>query len=356
MDIPKKIALVLSGGNALGAYHGGAYEALQEQGLDPIWIAGASIGAVTGALILGNVPEDRVERLREFWRMAEQFGPPESLIQSWRGFSSTFAKSLAAAQTLVTGRPGLFAPRLPGVWSALPGWPNDVSLFDSLPLRDTLERLLDFDRLNSRSARFTATAVDVETGEDVFFDTESERVTPEHIRASTAFPIAYPPVEISGRVLVDPGVSANLPVRAVLSDPPEADMFCVAVDLISATGKRPKCLGEAVQRAQDLLFANHSLHSIQSLRREYKLRQVQQANRARSGQITLLHVAYANSDGETAGKMFDYSAASVRERWAAGYQDIRLSLDAIRAMPAPYPPELLSAYRSEGGSVGRFPD
>ena len=63
----ERIALLLQGGGALGAYQAGVYEALTEANLDPDWVAGISIGAVNAALIAGNVPEKRVEKLREFW-------------------------------------------------------------------------------------------------------------------------------------------------------------------------------------------------------------------------------------------------------------------------------------------------
>ena len=73
-----QVALVLGGGNALGAYLAGAYERLHEQGVRPDRIVGASIGAVTGVILAGNPPERRLERLREFWAGAalHTFGAP----------------------------------------------------------------------------------------------------------------------------------------------------------------------------------------------------------------------------------------------------------------------------------------
>ena len=63
----ERIALLLQGGGALGSYQGGVYQALAEADLHPDWVAGISIGAINSALIAGNPPERRVERLREFW-------------------------------------------------------------------------------------------------------------------------------------------------------------------------------------------------------------------------------------------------------------------------------------------------
>ena len=61
------VALLLQGGGALGAYQGGVYEALAEANIHPDWIAGISIGAINAAIIAGNPPNSRVDRLREFW-------------------------------------------------------------------------------------------------------------------------------------------------------------------------------------------------------------------------------------------------------------------------------------------------
>jgi len=373
VKIPDNVVLVLAGGNALGAYQAGAYEALQERGLEPSWIAGASIGAVNGAIIAGNPREHRIAQLRRFWRLAEQFGKPDPSGNSGGRRGPMYEKRAAATQALIAGRPGLFAPRVPGLWSALPGVPEDVSLFDTKPLLRTLQKCIDFGLLNRGSVRMTAAAVDVETGEDVFFDTADQGVQPEHLRASTAFLVAYPPVEIDGRVLVDPGLSANLPLRAVLSTPPDVDTLCIAVDLVSGRGKRPGSIGDAVQRAQDLLFASHSRHTIEALQADYRLRGLVQEvlrrvpAKTRDGldlpaglaerdprSAKLLHVAYSNNERETAAKTFDYSEASIRERWSAGYRDMRHALDALVSAPEPDDAPGLAAYRLAGNSFTRY--
>ena len=75
--------LLLQGGGALGAYQAGVYEGLVEEGVEPSWVVGISIGAINAALIVGNPPERRVERLREFWqRISVNVGPP---LPTWLG-------------------------------------------------------------------------------------------------------------------------------------------------------------------------------------------------------------------------------------------------------------------------------
>ena len=68
------IALVLQGGGALGAYQAGVYEALAEADIQPNWVAGVSIGAINAAIIAGNPPNERIEKLRKFWRQVTAIG------------------------------------------------------------------------------------------------------------------------------------------------------------------------------------------------------------------------------------------------------------------------------------------
>ena len=78
--------LLLQGGGALGAYQAGVYEGLVEEGIAPTWVVGISIGAINAALIVGNPPERRVERLREFWRrISVNVGPP---LPAWLELTS----------------------------------------------------------------------------------------------------------------------------------------------------------------------------------------------------------------------------------------------------------------------------
>src|SRR6267154_5719792 len=82
----ERIALLLQGGGALGAYQAGVYEALTEAGLHPDWIAGISIGAINSALIAGNPPDKRVDKLRQFWERitTDVFGTwPQDLATPW---------------------------------------------------------------------------------------------------------------------------------------------------------------------------------------------------------------------------------------------------------------------------------
>lgn len=298
--------LVLGGGNALGAFHGGVYQALHESGLRPDWVIGASIGAINGALIAGSEPDCRVATLRAFW------GPDAvgaaSFASPWPADLETGRRTAAAAWTMLAGRPGIFGPPSPlAPWVA-----SQPSIFATDQLVTTLERIVDFDRLNGGACRFTATAVDLESGDDVVFDSRERRVEASHIRASAALPVLFPPVEIEGRWLVDGGLSANLPLDPVLATPPSRPTLCVAADLLPLGGQgRPRTLGESASRMQDLIFAAQSRRTIE------RWQMAHAGNREVS--VSLVRLAYAAQEREVAGKAMDFSAPTIEGRWAAGY-------------------------------------
>ncbi len=227
----------MAGGNALGAYGAGAYEAMHARGYLPDLISGASIGAVNGAIIAGNVAERRVDKLREFWIDAAMFSPNAWLAAT--GKPRKVYNRAHALQTVLFGRPGLFVPRIPGLLSALPGMPRDVAIFDNRPRTATLERVVDFELLNSAKVPLIVNCSDVETGQAIRFDTRVKRVAPVHFLASCGLAPAFPPVMIDGLSLGDPGFVSNLPLDAVLEQKLETDLLCFAVDLFDVTASDP---------------------------------------------------------------------------------------------------------------------
>ncbi|NTS66316.1 patatin-like phospholipase family protein [Sphingomonas sp. HHU CXW] len=313
------VVLVLSGGNALGAFQAGLYEALHAHDLEPEWVVGTSVGAINAALIAGSPAERRVGTLRSFWQ-SHVVGPLD-LTHPWLSPEmETARRSTAAAWTAVAGRYGVFGPILS---AKLPGFHDAPSIYETDQLAATLERLVDFDRLNDGACRFTATAVDVTNGEDVVFDTATQSVRPEHIRASAALPVLFPPVEVDGRWLVDGGLSANLPLDPVLADPPSRPTLCIAVDLLPLSGERPRTLGEASGRMQDLMFAAQSRRSIARWQAAYEGRT--------DRRVTLVRIPYADQGDEIAGKALDFSGPTIAKRWSAGHRaGVRL-VDAINA-------------------------
>jgi NTE family protein len=311
--------LCLSGGNALGAYHAGVYASLHDAGIRPVRIGGASIGAIVGAVIAGNAPEQRVAQLNLFWQSATEM----QLLPAW--LQPNYGKVTSALGTLIHGRPGLFHPSIFQWWKRLWGL-SSPSLFERSPLRQALPQFIDFDRLNGGEVRLLLNAVDVESGEDVIFDTARERITIDHLMATTAFPVLYPPEKIAGRMYVDGGLSENLPLSALFEPPETADVICLAVDLASPRGAAPKSLDDALNRGQDLILSKQSEHAIGLVRHKLLERRAASADSPENYSTALLHVAYDNA-GEIGGKILEFSPESIASRMEAGKRDGRLAAD-----------------------------
>ncbi len=342
------VVLVLSGGNALGAYQGGAYQALVKRNVRVDWLVGASTGAINGAIICGNAPDLALQSLREYWRV------PDSAPGSWSGVAEDARRTLAVQRTLLTGQPQVFVPRrLFGPWWEPFGNREPSSLYDSKPLDLTLDRLADFGRINAGDTRFSVTAVDLERGTDVVFDTRADTLTPEHVRASSALIPALPPVEIDGVLLADAGASANLPVDVVLADPPKRPTLCLAVDLLPLSAPPPRTLGNGAERMQDLMFANQGRRAIEGWQRVYDLRASRPTpDGAGEPSVTLVHLAYGAQEPEVCGKAFDFSPASAAYRWEHGYRDMARVLERVRAgeLPVGAPGLTVHAYQGQDGA------
>ena len=216
----ERIALLLQGGGALGSYQAGVYQALAEANLHPDWVAGISIGAVNAALIVGNPPEKRVEKLREFWETVSDlpqgaFGFPPS-IQISDASVHRILNQVHAFFIMLFGAPHFFTPRLPPPFLSSRGGTETLSFYDDAPLKGTLERLVDFDRINAGPMRLSVGATNLRTGNIVYFDTTTHRIGPAHVLASGSLPPGLPATKIDGEYYWDGGVVSNTPLQWVL--------------------------------------------------------------------------------------------------------------------------------------------
>ena len=351
---PERV-LVLQGGGALGSYQGGVYEALAEVGLAPDWVAGISIGAINAALIAGNPPELRVERLREFWRQASNgpqldFGipfPPLRAAQS----------QINAAGALLFGVSGLFAPRFPPPALQPPGTPGALSYYDTEPLKRTLERMVDFDRINARETRLSVGAVHIRTGNFVYFDSAKTTITAAHIMASGALPPGLPPVEIDGEYYWDGGLVSNTPLDYVLEEERDRDLVVFQVDLFPARGDMPHNLIEVAEREMDIRYSSRTRFNTDQAVKQRRARKLVRdllaqlppdlargktardlSKLAVENAITLVHLIYRRRPFEGNAKDFEFSRATMLEHWASGVEAVQRSLcerAAILAPPAP---------------------
>ncbi|MGB8898325.1 MAG: patatin-like phospholipase family protein [Methylocella sp.] len=339
----ERIALVLQGGGALGAYQGGVYQALAEADLHPDWVAGISIGAVNSALIAGNPPEKRVARLREFWEIVSTapFGVDYlPSIEIKDEFTHRWVNQLSSLGTLLGGAPGFFKPRVPPPFPLTPSSPDVLSYYDASPLRATLERLVDFDLINNAITRFSVGAVNVRTGNFVYFDNTKHDIGPEHIMASGSLPPGLPATEIQGEHYWDGGLVSNTPLERVLSGAPRQDTLAFQIDLFSASGRLPGNLIEADARQKDIRFSSRTRAAINQFKRAQllrrathhllerlpeELRQLPQANllagEADEKVYNIINLIYHTKNYEGVSQDYEFSRRTMEEHWQSGYND-----------------------------------
>jgi NTE family protein len=347
------IALLLQGGGALGSYQAGVYEALAEADLHPDWVAGISIGAINSALIAGNRPDQRVAKLRKFWEeitanpLADWATGLETLAP--RGdFARILFNQMSAGSALVNGAARFFQPRHPFPWLHPHGAREATSFYETKALKSTLERLVDFDRINAGAPRFSVGAVNVRSGNFVYFDNTTHTIGPEHVMASGSLPPGLPAVEIEGEHYWDGGLISNTPLQWVVEYGPRQDMLAFQVDLWSASVALPRNLAEVAMRQKEIQYSSRTrantdkFKEVQGLRSALArlLEQLPPSVRdtadakllstaADHKVYSLAQLIYRSQHYEGQSKDYEFSRLSMEEHWRAGYHD------AVRALRHP---------------------
>jgi NTE family protein len=343
------VALVLQGGGALGAYQAGVYEALAEAGIHPDWIAGISIGAINAAIIAGNPPKSRVDQLREFWTHVTSDGPWPWPYPARLGARGEAARNLfnqfSAGLALASGAKGFFSARPVPPWLLPAGTLEATSFYNTGDLKPTLERLIDFDRLNSGATRLSIGAVNVRTGNFVCFDSATHTIRPEHVMASGALPPAFPAIEIEGEHYWDGGLVSNTPLQWVVDQQSRRDTLAFQVDLWSARGEFPRNMLEVMTREKEIRYSSRTragtdqFKHVQSLRRAVAglleklpddLKNSPEAKLLRTAAdrkvYNVVQLIYRARDYEGHSKDYEFSRVSMEEHWRAGYHDARRTL------------------------------
>jgi NTE family protein len=366
--------LVLQGGGALGSYQAGAYQALCHFDFEPEWIAGISIGAINAAIIAGNEREKRVERLKEFWDMVSQPVPWNPVVPGDRARSLFNETSAAIIATF--GVPGFFTPRFPPAPLWPPGAANALSYYDTAPLKKTLERLVDFDRINDLQMRLSVGAVGVTSGNFTYFDNYEfkklgKKIGPEHIMASGALPPGFPAVIIEGEHFWDGGIASNTPLDYVLDGERSRDLIIFQVDLFSARGDLPKTLLEAAEREKDIRYSsrtrmntdmNRKVHNARmavrdligklpdNLKNDPSVEFLREA--AKENTVTVVHLIYRSKNHESNSKDYDFSHIGVVEHWNAGVRDVHQSMQHKDWLERPQSGETMVTYDLTRDSEG----
>ncbi len=346
------VALLLQGGGALGAYQAGVYEALAEAELHPDWVAGISIGAINAAIIAGNAPEDRADKLRAFWEAITtpiRFGidtVPHPWIQEnpWLqmmlpqgDLARRWFNAMSSSISMFHGQDGFFAPRPVWPWFAPSGGPGSTSYYDTSFLKATLQEFADFDRINSGGMRLSVGAVNVRTGNFTYFDTRTHKIMPEHVMASGALPPGFPAVEIDGQLYWDGGLVSNTPLEWVLSNQPFQNTLALQIDLWSAFGPFPRDMADVLEREKDIRYSSRTRlntdrfrerqtlrHAVASLldklppefqdEEECKLLRPYLTDRV----LNIVHLIYRTKNYEGQFKDYEFSRLAMEEHWQAG--------------------------------------
>jgi NTE family protein len=360
------VILVLQGGGALGAYQAGVFEGLAEAraaqgGFSPNWVTGVSIGAINAALIAGNPPERRIERLRAFWDLVSSAVPvmgPWSCDPLRRIFNNA-----SAAVSATFGVPGFYVPRVPAPLLMPDGHPGALSVYHTQPLRGTLEHLVDFELINRRDVRLSLGAVNVRTGNSTYFDNLETRIGPEHVMASGALPPAFASVEIDGEHYWDGGIVSNTPLWYVLDASPRMNALIIQVDLFNATGELPRNLDQVMERHKDIMYSSKTrlnttrVREMQQMRRALhrllqKLPDDLKSDRdvrmletvCSSSHIDIVHLINRRYSYTSHSKDYEFSRATVRQLWDAGLEDVRRTVAHLERLRESEPIDGIRVY------------
>ncbi len=369
----ESIALLLQGGGALGSYQAGVYQALSEARIIPNWVAGISIGAINSAIIAGNPPEKRIARLREFWELVTNgcVNYNNVINKFSRGdIMRSMINESNAWLAMVKGVEGFYKPRMFAPWIQPVGSTEATSYYDTKELKSTLERLVDFDRINSGEMRFSVGAVNVRSGNFSYFDTATHEIGPEHIMASGALPPAFPAVEIEGEFYWDGGLVSNTPLQWVLESE-KRDTLAFQVDLWSAKGELPRAMPEVSTREKEIRYSSRTRASTDYFRYEQKLRnniadlldklppqylKLPEAQHLKEEAVrkvyNIVHLIYRDKNYEGFSKDFEFSRTTMEERWQSGYYDTVRTLRHPEVLKRPTSYEGVKVYdltRSETG-------
>ena len=235
-----------------------------------------------------------------------------------------------------------FQPRMPNPWLLPPGATGATSYYDTAQLRTTLEELVDFDYLNAGQKRLSLGAVNVRTGNMVYFNSSRMRLAPEHVMASGALPPALPAIEIDGEYYWDGGIVSNTPLSYLLDQEEDKSSLVFQVDLFSARGDLPRNMPDVLARQKDIIYSSRTRQNTSTFKRVHALKarlldalQRVPEDRLRDGEreliadyldagvVNIVHLIYQQRDYEGHAKDYEFSSVSMQDHWKVGYADTK---------------------------------
>jgi NTE family protein len=259
---------------------------------------------------------------------------------------------MGAMSALMFGQPGFFRPNLLRCWTAgvLP-----TSYYDTSDLKNTLERLVDFDRINAREMRFSVGAVNVRSGNFAYFDNARQSIRPEHVMASGALPPGFPAIEIDGEFYWDGGLVSNTPLQYILETLPRHSTLAFQVDVFAAQGELPSRLDDVSEREKDIRYSSRTRMGVRTFRYAHELRrnisklleklpaslkdepEVEFLKRAAcQTTMDIVELIYRPEACQGPSKDYEFLRATMARRWDQGLGDARAALASAPWLePAP---------------------
>jgi len=342
---PPTVALVLQGGGALGAYHIGAFEALHTAGFGPDWVAGISIGAFNAAIIAGNEPEDRLEKLLGFWR---DISWPEMQEISVPLPLQILHNQLSSGEALVFGQPNFFSPRPVSPYLLTDATPGDLSFYDTGALHETLRRFASFPRINQKTTRLTLGATNIESGVLEFFDSAAQMIDVTHVIASGSLPPGFPATQIGEAFYWDGGCVSNTPLEAIGRAQGEGALLVFVIDLWDAAGALPKTMNDVLWRAKQIQYAGRAAHDLKivesaanhrhalAMAGPPELAGLPETLVLRQGRLDMVHITFHPARDYIASSDVEFSRSSIAARRVAGRTDMEHAL-ALAPWTRPMP-------------------
>lgn len=339
-----RVAYVLHGGGALGAYQLGVMKGLVEAGYEPDWICATSIGAIQAGIFVGNSPENRIAKLEEFWRRITTYTPFDILGHSH--LSLDFFNNMGAAIAVLLGQRDFFRPRWCSPYLQLSGTPDKLSIYDTSPLRETLQDLIDFDLLNHSQTRLSLGAVQISSGHLHYFNNINYLIGAEHIMASGALPPGFPAVKINGEYYWDGGIHSNSPLEVIFDALPRADTLCFVIDCFGGSPFIPTNMEGIAERMKDIGYSTHAQmvlkHHIERFHLTAELQKISKTidpkllapmeevlekfGGIHPSHITIVHITYSSRLHRGPCKDYNFNQVTMQRRIEVGYQDAKAAL------------------------------
>ncbi len=341
-----KIVYLLQGGGALGSYQVGVCQGLLEFGMEPDWLVGTSIGSINAAIIAGNAPEDRMPRLKQFWKKISNSFPTcaltseNFLLQEYMNYST-------AQSAVLFGQSGFFKPRrfYPWLWGKCT--PDEISFYDTSELRDTLLEVIDFERINKGKMRLTLGAVCVRTSAATRFDSAYQTIGPEHIMASGALPPGFPAVKVGDEYYWDGGISSNTPFRVVLDEAEPSNLLCFIVNLFTHVDGLPGSMMDVMKALKEIEYSSRheavmrhfsELHYLENIiqqtandlvtSKNIKMAVDRITKRGLPASLNIVRFGYLTRESDLWSMDYNFGYAAVKEHWESGYSDVKRAFES----------------------------